>query len=223
MTVQHGDICFCLGRYDIFRNVYIGALWVEVFQCWVRFMWETSETHHWGMASINPFMAMLGRVYCWIYHINFKWCSQSSAPRGRSPASSLDTGEVVFLQTSLGFAWLVVYLPLWILPKIWKIIKFHGSSQHQPAIDSPSTGFPIGTINHQKISSTQHLQASCPPSRHRLGPPEIHSQLPQHTIISPSKQKDANKHPWIWAEFFTSWFLHLPTELSPFIILGGSS
>ena len=135
---------------------------------------------------------------------NIAWICLKTPPNNNTTISNLVGGIPTPLNSSQDMETHKIHVP-----------------KHQPAIDSPSTGFPTGTINHQKISSTQHLQASCPPSRHRLGPPEIHSQLPQHIIISPSKQKDTNKHPWTW-EFFTSCVLHLPIELSPFIILGGS-
>ena len=50
--------------------------------------------------------------------------------------------------------WLVVYLPLWkiwksvgmIIPNIWKVIKFHGSSHHQ-AVKWTSTYFYLPTVH----------------------------------------------------------------------------
>ena len=69
-----------------------------------------------------------------LHHVAGKW-SQKNWRRSKRNMSKLVTPIHQMANT-----WLVVYLPLWkiwksvgmIIPNIWKVIKFHGSSHHQP-------------------------------------------------------------------------------------------
>ena len=109
---------------------------------------------------------------------NIAWICLKTPPNNNTTISNLVGGIPTPLNSSQDMETHKIHVP-----------------KHQPAIDSPSTGFPTGTINHQKISSTQHLQASCPPSRHRLGPRKfIRNCRNTSSYLRPNKRTQPHIH-----------------------------